>query len=110
MEWLALQHTAVLSANANVLMLINLSAAAVTQSSGEAEVDEFDLAAGLVDTHDVFGFEVQVDDALFVDEVDSVDDLQHVFDHFPFCQLEVLVDDPLKELATWDPAQQKQNF
>ncbi len=79
----------------------------VTESSGEAEVDEFDLAASFVDTHDVLRFEVEVDDALFVDEADAIDDLQHVFDHLPFCQLKVLVDDPLKQLATWDPAQQK---
>lgn len=83
-----------------MLMLINLLAAAVTQSSGEAEVNEFDLAAGLVDTHDILGFEVQVDDALFVDEADPINDLEHVFDHFSFRQFEVLVDDPLKELTT----------
>lgn len=76
----------------------------VTEPAGEAEVDEFDLAAGLVHTHDVLRFEVQVDDALLVDEVDAVDDLQHVFDHLPLCQLKVLVDDPLKQLTARDPA------
>lgn len=40
-----------------------------------------------------------MDDALFVDEADSVDDLQHVLYHLPLCQLKVLVDDPLKQLA-----------
>lgn len=45
-------------------------------------------------------------DALLVDEVDPVDDLQHVFDHLSLRQLKVLVDDPLEELATRDPTGQ----
>lgn len=49
-----------------------------------------------------------MDDALFVDEVDSVNDLQHIFNHLPLSQLEVLVDDSLKQLAAWDPAKQQQ--
>lgn len=44
-----------------------------------------------------------MDDALLVDEVDSVDDLQHVYDHLPLRQLKVLVDDPLEQLAARDP-------
>lgn len=47
-----------------------------------------------------------MDDALFVDEADTVDDLQHVFDHFSLSQLKVLVDDTFKQLAARDPAQQ----
>lgn len=45
-------------------------------------------------------------DALLVDEVHPVDDLQHVFDHLSLRQLKVLVDDPLEELAARDPTGQ----
>lgn len=76
----------------------------VTQSPGEAKVDEFDLAARLVDTHDVLRLQVQVHDALLVDEAHAVDDLQHVLDHLPLRQLKVLINDPLKQLAARDPA------
>lgn len=79
--------------------------AVFTKSPGQAKVDELDLAAGLVDTHDVLWFEVQVDDALFVDEADSIDDLQHVLDHFSLCQLKVFIDDSLKEFTARDPVE-----
>lgn len=48
-----------------------------------------------------------MDDALFVDEVHAVDDLQHVFDHFPLRQLKVLVNDPLEELTARNPSEPK---
>lgn len=47
-------------------------------------------------------------DALFVDEVDPVDNLQHVFDHLSLRQLKVFVDDPLKQLPPRDPADRKE--
>ena len=74
-----------------------------TQASCQAEVDEFDLAAGLVDTHDVLRFEVQVDDALAVDVAHPVHDLEQILDHLSLRQLKVLIDDPLKQLPARDP-------
>ena len=74
----------------------------ITQASCQAEVDEFNLAASLVDTHDVLGFEVQVDDALAVDVAHPIDDLEQVLNHFSLCQLKVLIDDPLKQLPARD--------
>ena len=74
-----------------------------TQASCQAEVDEFDLAAGLVDTHDVLGLEVQVDNALAVDVAHPVHDLEQVLNHLSLRQLKVLIDDPLKQLPTRDP-------
>lgn len=44
-------------------------------------------------------------DALFVDEVDPINDLQHVFDHLSLRQLKVFINDPLKQLPAWDPVE-----
>lgn len=71
----------------------------LTQLSGQPEVDELDSGAGLVDTHDVLGLEVQVHDALLVDELHPLRYLPHVLDALPLRQLEVLVDDALEQLA-----------
>lgn len=45
-----------------------------------------------------------MDNALLVDELDPINDLQHVLDDFSLGQLEILVDDSLKQLAARDPA------
>lgn len=50
-----------------------------------------------------------MDNTLFVDEANPINDLQHVFDHFSFCQFKVLVNDPLKEFTSRDPVQWKKN-
>lgn len=71
----------------------------LTQPSGQTEVNELDPGARLVDTHDVLGLEVQVDDALLVDVLHALGDLPHVLDALPLRQLEVLVDDALEQLT-----------
>lgn len=71
----------------------------LTQPPGQTEVDELDLGARLVDTHDVLGLEVQVDDALLVDVLHPLRDLPHVLDALSLRQLKVLVDDALKQLT-----------
>lgn len=71
----------------------------LTQPSGQTEVNELDPGARLVDTHDVLGLEVQVDDALLVDVLHPLRDLLHVLDALSLRQLEVLVNDALEQLT-----------
>ena len=71
----------------------------LTQPPGQTEVDELDPGACLVDTHDVLGLEVQVDDALLVDVLHPLRDLLHVLDALPLRQLKVLINDALEQLA-----------
>lgn len=75
-----------------------------TQPSCETKVDEFDLAACLVDAHDVLWFEVQVHNALFVDELNTIDNLQHILNDFTFGQLKIFINNSLKQLTARDPA------
>lgn len=76
-----------------------------TEPASKSEVNEFDFAARFVDAHDILRLEVQVNDAFLVDEIDAVYNLQHVFNHLSLRQLEILVDNALKQLSSRDPAQ-----
>lgn len=81
----------------------------LTQSACQSKVNEFDCAAGLIDTHDVLRFEIQVDDAFLMDEIYSIHNLKHVFDHLSLRQLKVLVYDPLKQLPSRDPEEHQRS-
>lgn len=71
----------------------------LTESSGQAEVNELDPGARLVDAHDVLRFEVQMHNALLVDVLHPFRNLPHVLDALPLRQLEVLVNDALEQLT-----------
>lgn len=82
----------------------------LTQSACQSKVNEFDFAASLIDTHDVLRFEIQVDNAFLMDEIYSIHNLKHVFDHLSLRQLKVLVYDPLKQLPSRYPEEHETAF
>lgn len=45
-----------------------------------------------------------MDNALLVDKLNSINDLQHVLNHLSFSQLEILINDSLKQLAARNSA------
>ena len=73
-----------------------------TEPAGQSEINDLDGGTGGVNTHNVFRFEVQMDDVLLMHVGDPLQDLLHVAHTGRFCVLEVVVNDALKQFPARD--------